>query len=81
MTEMLVAEGYAVAEASNGQIALELAEQLQPAVIVLDLALPGRSGQPVRHVCMPRATSVTRAVAAPPLAGRPQDSDMNATSR
>jgi CheY-like chemotaxis protein len=44
MTEMLVAEGYAVAEASNGQTGLALAEQLQPAVIVLDLALPGRSG-------------------------------------
>jgi CheY-like chemotaxis protein len=44
MTEMLVDEGYAVAEASNGQIGLELAERLQPAVIVLDLALPGRSG-------------------------------------
>jgi CheY-like chemotaxis protein len=44
MTEMLLAEGYAVAEASNGQIGLELAEQLQPVVIVLDLALPGRSG-------------------------------------
>ncbi len=44
MTELLVDEGYAVAEASNGQIGLELAEQLQPAVIVLDLALPGRSG-------------------------------------
>jgi CheY-like chemotaxis protein len=44
MTEMLVAEGYAVAEATNGQAGLELAQQLQPAVIVLDLALPGRSG-------------------------------------
>jgi two-component system response regulator (stage 0 sporulation protein F) len=44
MTEILVAEGYAVAEATDGQAGLELAEQLQPAVIVLDLALPGRSG-------------------------------------
>jgi two-component system response regulator (stage 0 sporulation protein F) len=44
MAETLVAEGYAVAGATNGQAGLELAEQLQPAVIVLDLALPGRSG-------------------------------------
>ncbi len=44
ITEMLVAEGYAVRQASNGVTALELAERLQPFIILLDLALPGRSG-------------------------------------
>jgi CheY-like chemotaxis protein len=44
ITEMLVAEGYAVRQASNGATALELAERLQPSIILLDLALPGRSG-------------------------------------
>ncbi len=44
ITEMLVAEGYAVSQARNGATALELAERLQPSIILLDLALPGRSG-------------------------------------
>jgi CheY-like chemotaxis protein len=44
MRDLLVAEGYSVAEASDGATAVDLAEQLQPGVIILDLALPKRSG-------------------------------------
>ncbi|GAB4433379.1 MAG: hypothetical protein Kow0031_14980 [Anaerolineae bacterium] len=34
-------EGYQVAHAEDGLAALELFEQLQPALMVLDLMLPG----------------------------------------
>jgi CheY-like chemotaxis protein len=46
MTEaaLLVDEGYAVAEAKNGDEGLRLAAQHNPDVILLDLALPTTSG-------------------------------------
>ena len=37
-------EGYKVEQASDGLKGLELAEALQPDLIVLDLMLPGRDG-------------------------------------
>lgn len=37
-------EGYRVEQASDGLRALELAEELQPDLIILDLMLPGRDG-------------------------------------
>ena len=43
MRDVLVSEGYLVAEASDGVSAVEMAECLQPGVIVLDLALPKHS--------------------------------------
>jgi DNA-binding response OmpR family regulator len=49
MSEMLAAEGYAVAQADDGSAGLDLADRLQPAAILLDLALPGRSGLDVLH--------------------------------
>ena len=41
---LLVEEGYAVAEAKNGDEGLRLVAQLNPDVILLDLALPTTSG-------------------------------------
>src|SRR3954454_851768 len=43
-SELLNDEGYETASATNGQIGLSMAEQLRPAVILLDLGLPGMSG-------------------------------------
>ena len=44
MRDVLVSGGYSVAEASDGATAVDIAERLQPGVILLDLALPKRSG-------------------------------------
>lgn len=57
IVEMLEAEGYSAAEASDGSIALELAERLRPAAILLDLSLPGLSGVEVlRQLKVRRST-------------------------
>jgi CheY-like chemotaxis protein len=42
--ELLVAAGYAVVHASNGQTGLRMAIQHQPDVILLDLVIPELSG-------------------------------------
>ncbi len=44
IADFLTDEGYSVNEAGDGSTGLEIAEQLQPDVILLDLALPMRSG-------------------------------------
>ena len=44
LTEALAQEGYTVVQAPDGQVGLRLAERLAPDVILLDLALPGKSG-------------------------------------
>ena len=44
MAEFLTDEGLAVEQAGDGRTGLRLAEQLQPDLILLDLALPIRSG-------------------------------------
>lgn len=44
IAEFLADEGYSVTEAGDGSSGLDLAERLQPDVILLDLALPMRSG-------------------------------------
>ncbi len=44
MAEFLADEGYSVIQAGDGSSGLDLAERLQPDVILLDLALPMRSG-------------------------------------
>ncbi len=41
----LVDEGYEVAVAANGQSALELARSFRPSLILLDLRMPGMSGE------------------------------------
>jgi two-component system alkaline phosphatase synthesis response regulator PhoP len=40
----LRAEGYEVAEAKNGDQALEKAKQFQPDLIILDIMMPGKNG-------------------------------------
>ncbi len=44
LTDLLPSEGYAVEEASNGATGIRLARAHQPDVILLDLAMPERSG-------------------------------------
>jgi two-component system response regulator ResD len=39
------AEGYKVETAENGQLGLELAEKMQPNIILLDLMMPVMSGE------------------------------------
>jgi two-component system, OmpR family, copper resistance phosphate regulon response regulator CusR len=43
----LRAKGYAVASAHDGDIAAAVVEQTRPDLVILDLLLPGRSGQDV----------------------------------
>ncbi|HET9596432.1 MAG TPA: response regulator [Anaeromyxobacteraceae bacterium] len=45
LTESLRAEGFAVISADEGRKALELAESLRPAVILLDLTMEGMDGR------------------------------------
>ncbi|HEU0192321.1 MAG TPA: ANTAR domain-containing response regulator [Mycobacterium sp.] len=45
LTEMLRDEGYeVVGAADNGQQAVDLAEQLQPDLVIMDVKMPGRDG-------------------------------------
>src|SRR5712691_938609 len=44
LRDLLTDEGYAVLEASKGSAALRLAERQPPALVLLDLVLPERSG-------------------------------------
>jgi twitching motility two-component system response regulator PilH len=44
LTKLLIQDGYAVLGAENGEKALELAQREQPALIFLDIVLPGMSG-------------------------------------
>lgn len=44
LTDLLIAEGYRVAPAMNGQQALELADQSQIDLVLLDLNMPVKNG-------------------------------------
>jgi CheY-like chemotaxis protein len=44
LTDILAEEGYAVKEAANGAEAMRLARKHDPLVVLLDLALPRKSG-------------------------------------
>lgn len=51
LREYLTRDGFTVIEAEDGQVAIELAEDQRPALILLDLMLPKRNGLDVlRHV-------------------------------
>jgi DNA-binding response OmpR family regulator len=50
MAEVLSSEGYAVTEAADGADALRLASEVEPEIVLLDLALPGHSGIEVLKV-------------------------------
>ncbi|MDE3193289.1 MAG: response regulator [Chloroflexota bacterium] len=60
--EILRAEGYRVATARDGVVALDLARDFQPAVILLDLALPAMDGgsfiDEYRHRARPPASVI-----------------------
>ncbi len=43
-SELLEDEGFAVASAADGQLGLEMAKRLRPAVMLLDIGLPRMSG-------------------------------------
>jgi CheY-like chemotaxis protein len=49
MADLLAGEGYSVVQASDGKAGLDLAEQNDPDVILLDLAMPEKSGLDVLH--------------------------------
>ena len=49
MADLLAGEGYTVVQAPDGKAGLDLAEQNDPDVILLDLAMPEKSGLDVLH--------------------------------
>lgn len=49
MADLLAGEGYQVIEAPDGEAGLKLAKQQTPDVILLDLAMPEKSGLDVLH--------------------------------
>ena len=49
IAEFLAEQGYTVEQAADGSAGLHMAEQVQPDVILLDLALPMRAGLDVLH--------------------------------
>ncbi|CAN5294402.1 response regulator transcription factor [soil metagenome] len=69
----LVKAGYRVSMASSGAEALEAARQDRPALIVLDLMLPGLSGYEVIEQI--RAAEATRHIAVLMLTARRDESD------
>jgi two-component system cell cycle response regulator DivK len=60
MAELLVEERYAVLQAKSGEDALKLAAEHSPDVILLDLALPTKSGLDVLREL--KADDVTRSI-------------------
>ena len=69
----LAKSGYRVSTASNGQDALGLARQERPAIVVLDLMLPGLSGFDVLEQL--RGDDTTRDVAVLMLTARREEPD------
>lgn len=49
MADLLSGEGYHVLQAPDGKAGMELAQQHDPDVILLDLAMPEKSGLDVLH--------------------------------
>ncbi len=49
MADLLSGEGYTVVQAPDGRAGLNLAQQQEPDVILLDLAMPEKSGLDVLH--------------------------------
>ncbi len=47
LSQLLTGEGYSVATAQNGRAALELARQLRPDCITMDIMMPGMDGNEV----------------------------------
>jgi DNA-binding NarL/FixJ family response regulator len=49
LRDVLARSGYATAEAATGEEALATTEQMSPALVILDVCLPGISGYEVCH--------------------------------
>ena len=49
MADLLAGEGYSVVQASDGKAGLDMAGESDPDVILLDLAMPEKSGLDVLH--------------------------------
>lgn len=49
MADLLAGEGYQVVQAADGKVGLSLAREHDPDVILLDLAMPEKSGLDVLH--------------------------------
>lgn len=49
MADLLAGEGYSVVQAADGKAGLDMAEESDPDVILLDLAMPEKSGLDVLH--------------------------------
>ena len=49
MADLLSGEGYTVVQAAEGKTGLQMAEEHKPDVILLDLAMPEKSGLDVLH--------------------------------
>ncbi|HEX8310789.1 MAG TPA: response regulator [Chthoniobacteraceae bacterium] len=67
LARTLASEGYLVHEAENGRAGCELAEELQPDVVLVDLWMPVQEGlQTIRriHAMLPKAKIIT-------MSGRP----------
>ena len=69
VAEMLSEDGYDVHTASNGFSALRQVTQLRPAVLLLDLVLPERSGEDVLREL--RSDPATREMAIVVVTGHP----------
>jgi CheY-like chemotaxis protein len=70
MAELLAEDGYDVHTASNGFSAVRMALECHPLIVLLDLALPERSGTDV--LAELRRDAVTRDAAIVAVTGNPQ---------
>ena len=71
--------GYEISEARDGEEALELARQLRPDLVILDLMMPGRSGLDVLEEL--RSDPDLLATPVIVLTGRAQTEDREAVER
>lgn len=64
MRDVLEHQGYAVMETDQGEIAIELIRKLQPALVLMDIHLPGISGlDAIREIRGDAAIAATPVVA------------------
>jgi twitching motility two-component system response regulator PilH len=73
MVEPLIAQGYQVITAANGNEALKTAQQERPALILLDVLMPGKNGfQVCRQL---KADPTTRDIKVIMVSSKSQESD------
>ena len=73
MVEPLIAQGYQVITAANGNEALKTAQQERPALILLDVLMPGKNGfQVCRQLKADPATSDIKVIM---VSSKSQESD------